>query len=263
MPTIETRDAEIYYECHGEGRCVVFAHGAGGNAASWWNQVPFFAERGYRTIAFDHRGFGRSRCASEHFDPAEFPADLRAVLDAEGIGRAALVCQSMGGWTGLPSALESPERVIALVLCGTPGGLWTDAVAASFAGIAARVAEDGGIVGPGGAALGASYRKSNPAGAFLYDQISSFNRGLDPGDVGKIAGVRISTNDVAGYRTPTLVISGSEDVLFTPAALDSVAATLPGASLERFGGAGHSTYFEQPERFNRVLLEFLEAREWQ
>lgn len=259
MPSVATRNAEIYYECHGEGRPVVFAHGAGGNAASWWSQVPFFVERGWRALTFDHRGFGRSACASEDFDPAEFPADLRAVLDAEGIARAALVCQSMGGWTGLPTALATPERVSALVLCGTPGGLWTDAVAASFAGIAERVTRDGGIVGPGGAALGATYRKSSPAGAFLYDQISSFNRGLDPGAVAKIAGVRIAADDLSGYRTPTLVISGDEDLLFTPAALDSVAAALPGARLERFSGAGHSTYFEQPERFNETVLSFLEA----
>lgn len=259
MPSVRTRNAEIYYETHGEGRPVVFAHGAGGNAASWWSQVPFFSDRGYRAIAFDHRGFGRSTCSNEDFEPSEFPADLGAILHAEGIERAALVCQSMGGWTGLPTALASPERVAALVLCGTPGGLWTDAVAASFAGIAERVSRDGGIVGPGGAALGETYRKSNPAGAFLYDQIASFNRGLEPGAVGKIAGVRISAADLADFRTPTLVISGDEDVLFPPDALDSVAATLPGARLERFAGVGHSTYFEQPDRFNETVLAFLEA----
>jgi pimeloyl-ACP methyl ester carboxylesterase len=93
MPTVTTRHAELYYESHGKGRPVVFAHGAGGNAASWWNQVPFFVQRGFRSVAFDHRCFGRSACAGEHFDPAEFPADLRAILDAEGIERAALVCQ--------------------------------------------------------------------------------------------------------------------------------------------------------------------------
>jgi len=258
MPTIATRNAEIYYESHGTGRAVVFAHGAGGNAAIWWNQVPFFVEHGYRAIIFDHRGFGRSTCASEHFDPVEFPPDLRAILDAERIERAALVCQSMGGWTGLPTALATPERVASLVLSGTPGGVWTDAVAASFAGIAARLNRDGGIVGPGGAALGEPYKKSNPAGAFLYDQIAGFNRGLDPAAVGKIVGVRITAADLAGYKTPTLLISGSEDVLFPPDALDSVARVLPGARLERFEGAGHSSYFEQPERFNRTVLEFLE-----
>ncbi|MCH2173402.1 alpha/beta hydrolase [Myxococcota bacterium] len=259
MPIVSARNAEIYYESHGEGRNVVFAHGAGGNAASWWNQVPFFAERGYRTIAFDHRGFGRSACASDDFDPAEFPGDLSAILDAENVDRTALVCQSMGGWTGLPMALSSPERVSALVLCGTPGGLWTDVVAASFAGIAERVAQGGAVLGPGGVAVGETFRKTNAAGAFLYEQIANFNRGLDPSAVGKIGGTRIAPAAVTDYRTPTLVISGNEDVLFPPEALVSVAEALPGARLERFDGAGHSTYFEQPDRFNQVVIEFLEA----
>jgi pimeloyl-ACP methyl ester carboxylesterase len=259
MSTVATRNAEIYYESHGEGRPVVFAHGAGGNGASWWNQLPFFAARGFRAIVFDHRGFGRSTCASEHFEVSEFPADLRAVLDAEGVDRAALVCQSMGGWTGLPTAVATPERVSALVLCGTPGGLWTDAVADSFAGIPDRVAASGEGGGLSGAALGATYRKSDPAGSFLYAQISSFNRGLDPDAVAKISGVRISPDDLTDYRVPTLVISGPEDVLFPPAALASVAEALPGARLERLEGAGHSTYFEQPDRFNELVLSFLEA----
>jgi len=259
MPTLSVRNAEMYYEVHGDGRPVVFAHGAGGNAASWWNQIPFFVARGYRAITFDHRGFGRSACASEDFDPAEFPADLRAILDAEGVERAALVCQSMGGWTGLPAAMTMPERVSGLVLCGTPGGLWTDAVAASFAGIAERVARDGGIVGPGGAALGATYREADPAGAFLYDQLASFNRGLEPGAVGKIAGVRVMPADLEGFATPTLVLSGDEDVLFTPEALASTAESIPGATLERFEHTGHSIYFERPERFNQLVHEFLEA----
>lgn len=259
MPSVAARNAEIHYEAHGEGRPVVFAHGAGGNAASWWAQVPFFVAHGCRAIRFDHRGFGRSTCSNADFDPAEFPADLAAILDAEGVERAALVCQSMGGWTGLPAALATPERVSALVLCGTPGGLWTDAVAACFAGIAERVARDGGIVGPGGAALGETYRKANPEGAFLYDQLAGFNVGLEPGAVGKIATVQVTPEQLAGYATPTLVISGDEDVLFTPDALTSVAQTIPGARLERFEATGHSVYFERPERFNRLVLEFLEA----
>lgn len=77
--------------------------------------------------------------------------------------------------------------------------------------------------------------------------------------MGKIAGVRVTAADLAAYATPTLVISGDEDVLFTPEALASVAETIPDARLERFEATGHSAYFERPERFNRVVLEFLEA----
>jgi pimeloyl-ACP methyl ester carboxylesterase len=70
-------------------------------------------------VAFDHRGFGRSTCAPEAIDPRHFASDLEAILDAAGVRRAALVCQSMGGWTGLPFAIAHPERSAALVLAGT------------------------------------------------------------------------------------------------------------------------------------------------
>ncbi len=114
--------AKIYYEVHGDGPAVVFAHGRGGNAASWWQQVPEFS-RNYKVIVFDHRCFGRSKCVSEDFDRALFDADLIAILDTESIESAAIVCQSMGGWTGLRAALYHPGRVRCLVLANTPAAV--------------------------------------------------------------------------------------------------------------------------------------------
>ncbi len=258
MPTVRSARAEIYYEARGDGPAIVFAHGAGGNAASWWQQVPYFLERGQRVIAFDHRGFGRSRCPDGAFDLACFPGDLLAILDAEGIERAALVCQSMGGWTGLPAALRHPDRVRALVLCGTPGGMWTPAVERSFAGIPQRLEGTAGLVGPGGAALAADFAKREPQHAFLYEQISSFNSGPDPALLQQIDSVRITAEDLSDHRVPTLVVAGRHDVLFPPDALRDVAAHIPGAELVELEGSGHSTYFEEPERFNAVLADFLD-----
>ena len=62
--------------------------------------AALIAEAGYKVVVFDHRCFGRSACPSEAFDREQFDADLCAVLDAEGIERTAIVCQSMGGWIG-------------------------------------------------------------------------------------------------------------------------------------------------------------------
>ena len=87
MPTVENAHASIYYEVHGEGPALVLAHGAGGNGAIWWQQIPFFVARGYRVITFDHRGFARSPCPPEELELAHFPTDLLAILDAEGIDR--------------------------------------------------------------------------------------------------------------------------------------------------------------------------------
>lgn len=258
MPTLVNAGAEIYYESHGAGPALVFAHGAGGNAASWWQQVPFFVERGFQVLAFDHRGFGRSRAPAEALELKHFVADLCAILDAEGVARAALVCQSMGGWSGLPLTLGHPERVRALALCGTPGGVWTQEVAAALAGVGERIRDAGGLSAPGGPALGASFAARDPRGAFLYDQISAFNALADPSPLlGQIGAVRFDASSFAEYATPTLVIAGREDVLFPPDAMESVARTIPGAQLSWFETAGHSTYFEEPDRFNELVADFL------
>jgi len=59
MPSVSINGISLYYEVHGDGPAVVFAHGRGGNHMSWWQQIPEFSRR-YRCITFDHRGFGSS-----------------------------------------------------------------------------------------------------------------------------------------------------------------------------------------------------------
>ena len=257
MPTVRSQGCEIYYETRGEGPAVVFAHGMGGNRMSWWQQVPHFERQGYRVITFDHRGFGRSSCGSAEFHPARFPADLRALLDAEEIDRAALVCQSMGGWTGLPTAVQTPERVAALALCGTPGGLATEKVAEARSRLASVVADQGIR---GNAALAPDYPEREPAMALLYDQINSLNPGLELEALASFAdpAAQVLPEALSSYSVPTLVISGDRDQLFPPDVLHDVAARVPGAELVSFPGVGHSTYFEDADRFNEVVGVFLE-----
>lgn len=248
-------EATIHYEVRGSGPALVLVHGAGGNCLSWWQQVPRFAER-YTVLTLEQRCFGRSRCPAEAFHPRHFPADLLAVLDAEGIASAALVCQSLGGWTGLRTALEHPERVRCLVLADTPGGLVTSRVLAAAARIGAGAASQGIR---GNAALAPDYPARRPEMAFLYDQISSLNSGFDPALLARMFDEqgRIDPERLTGFAVPTLLLSGECDQLFPPEVLREVAGCIPGARLESFPGVGHSVYFEDPERFNAVVEEFV------
>ncbi len=250
MATVETEGASLYYETHGEGPAVVFAHGRGGNCASWWQQVPHFAKH-FKVIVFDHRGFGRSRCDNDHFEAEYFPRDIAAILDAEGIGKAALVCQSMGGWGGLKLAVTQPERVAALVLANTPGGLDTPKVTAAIAHIAS------GAIPPGTGQIGKSFVAANPEGTYLARQISGLNSNF-PRSFNRLTSAKaVSLQELEGYAVPTLAITSPEDVLFPPEVMEEVAARLPGARLEVIPGVGHSTYFEAPEVFNALVLGFL------
>src|SRR5262245_1918863 len=96
----ESEGERIYWECVGTGEpALVLCHGAGGNHAVWYQQVPVFA-RHRRVITWDHRGFGRSSAHAGPTRPELGVRDLAAVLAAAGAtGAIDLVGQSMGGWT--------------------------------------------------------------------------------------------------------------------------------------------------------------------
>ena len=173
MPTIKNNEAEIYYDVTGpaDAPALVFAHGRGGNAASWWQQVPHFADR-YRCVTFDHRAFGRSTCAPENILVRHYVADLEKILEDAEIGEVAIVCQSMGGWTGLRFAIAHPERVRCLVLGNTPGGVMTDALRA-HARTRPNTIENADF---NNYALAPDYHEREPVMGFLYNQIGAFNR---------------------------------------------------------------------------------------
>jgi len=255
MPSVEHEGASLHYEVHGDGPGLVLAHGAGGNAIAWWQQLPLFA-RAFRVISFDHRGFARSPCPPEHVHPRHFVGDLEAILAAAGVDDVALVCQSMGGWTGLPFALAHPGRVRSLVLCGTPGGFVTERLARELPAVGERARARGVAE----MALGERFRKDQPTLAFLYQQLSELNPPATAAAmVGRLFEVVVRPEQLAGWRTPTLVVAGSDDAFFSPAVMADLAERIPGARLHVMSGIGHSTYFEAAEEFNRVVLDFLRA----
>ncbi len=256
MTTVRSGSATIYYEVHGQGPALVFAHGRGGNAAIWWQQVPHFARR-YKTIVFDHRTFGRSQGGGgADFTQRQFVADLVAILAAEGIDRAALVTQSMGGRTGLGAAVYHPQRVGCLVLTSTIGGLTSPELEALIG------KTNPGPPGPG-RALAKDFPAREPGLALLYAQLQAFNTGMDPRDADRLKDPpnRITVDQLAGYDIPTLLISADQDPIAPPEVMREAARLLPGAELVEFPGAGHSPYWENAARYNEIVDEFL-ARHW-
>ena len=135
---VESGGESIYYEganLDTDAPTVVLGHGAGGNHAVWFQQVPALAER-YRVITWDTRGFGNSTFASGDFGVEHSTADLLTILDATDTAEAHLVGQSMGGWWITGVAISAPQRVRSLSWCDTVGGLWTPALRTEAAGIA-------------------------------------------------------------------------------------------------------------------------------
>jgi len=98
MPTVTTKDGtQIYYKDWGTGQPVVFSHGWPLSSDAWDGQLFFFAQRGYRAIAHDRRGHGRSSQTSSNNDMNGYADDVAAVMEALDLKDAVLVGHSTGG----------------------------------------------------------------------------------------------------------------------------------------------------------------------
>ena len=260
MPTVRSHEAEIYYESHGEGPPLVLAHGAGGNTLIWWQQIPVFA-RTHRVIVFDHRCFGRSRCAKSDFLARRFPDDLVAVLDHAGIEKAPVVAMSMGGWTGLPAAVHHPQRVERLVLCGTPGGFITPGVTEAMIRVARGAQTDAVGALRGDITFSKRFREDEAELVHLYDAISALNEGFESEMLVALAApeARIAEAQLERYATPTLMVAAEFDELFPVPVLREVADAIPGCAFTHFPDAGHSMYYENPTLFEEIVRAFIEG----
>ena len=95
--------------------------------------------------------------------------------------------------------------------------------------------------------------------AYLYSQVTGLNTHLDRSALGALfaAEARIDPAALAGFTTPTLVLAGAHDLLFPVEIMRHVTELIPGARIVEFPGSGHSTYFEEPEAFNREVGDFI------
>jgi 3-oxoadipate enol-lactonase len=254
MPFIEANGANIYYESHGDGPAIVFAHGAGGNHLSWWQQVPYFRER-YRCITFDHRGFGRSVDPGSTPAQRAFPEDMRGLLDALGIDRAFLVAQSMGGGACLGFTVAYPGRVLGLVMADTTGTIddddLRDRVRAFRDSQPAPFTLQGRAYNP-------ELASARPELAFLYDSIMALNPPREqPGTPVERDPRHIATAEKrAALMVPTLFICGSEDAIVPPSIIKYASTLFPAARYFEAPGCGHSVYFEDAPAFNATVDEF-------
>ncbi len=258
MPYASVNGIELYYESHGEGPAVVFAHGAGGNSLSWWQQVPFFARR-FRCITFDHRAFGRSRDGDGEAQLGRrgFHDDLRDLLDHLGIGEARVVAQSMGGRTAVGFALRNPGRCRGMVLAGTTGGAVDDDVRERQA---AHRQSEAGRLPLMRRALAPSFQEGAPEHDFLYRSIARLNPPRARDFLAPIPGYRgSSAQRLAEAGFPILFLVGEHDAITPPGIIEGCHRAVPGSRFAVIDGAGHSSYFERPDAFNETVLEFLET----
>ena len=253
MSWMETNGIRMYYESHGEGEAIVFAHGAGGNHLSWWQQVPFFAKN-YRCITFDHRGFGRTTDVPNGPSTHAFPEDLRGLLDGLAIERAFLVAQSMGGGTCMGFTAAWPERVRGLVMADTTGAIEDPKLRAEAQAFRDSQPPPFTLVGR---AYNPALKERRPEMAFLYDSVMALNP-TRPQPVGeRDPRFNATTEKLAKLNVPVQFIVGEVDAIVPVSVIEYAATLIPGARFAKVPGSGHSVYFEEPAAFNRIVSDFL------
>ncbi len=252
MPKAPINGIELYYESHGSGPAIVFAHGRGGNHMSWWQQVARFSGE-FRCVTFDHRGWGQSIAPYGSPLRENFASDIIALVDYLEIEETFLVAQSMGGISCLEFALARPDQTLGLVLGATTGGVVSHGL----------LSELDKANPPEGVArsLAADFIAREPSLTFLYQQIQDLNP--ERGEDGVISGFRREDGrqeaDFFGWQTPTLLIAGDQDAVFPPGVMYEAQKIIPGSRLEVVAGTAHSTHFEKAHEFNALLSAFLSS----
>jgi pimeloyl-ACP methyl ester carboxylesterase len=196
--------------------------------------------------------------------------DLRRLLDHLDIEQAALVAQSMGGLTCLGLTIAYPHRVAALVMGNTFAGMRREVWLCADEELRSRARSIWDRRRRDGVkrALASGFARREKQRAFLYKQIRLLNED-GPNHLQteeQVTRLRVLERDsdvaasreaLAAIRAPVLFIGGEHDEVMPPSLMEVACGLIPGARMVVVPGAGHSVYFEEPETFNRIALEFL------
>jgi len=247
------------------GKVVVLIHGTGGRADRWVRNIDAVASSGLHVYAVDLPGHGFAS-KGEGID-CSVPAYARFIaefMDAMQIAKATIVGTSLGGHAVARFALDHPERVDGLVLVGSMGlvpigdearaRVQAGANNQSREGVATkfrRVIHDAALVTP--EMEEEEFRVNNSAGA--KESFATLGRyvaeRLDQDVVGA---------DLARLDKPVMLVWGDEDKTVPPATGEQARAALSNSRLVRLAGAAHTAYFERPDDFNRILVDFVAGK---
>jgi pimeloyl-ACP methyl ester carboxylesterase len=244
-----------YRDTGGTGVPVVLLHATTGSSRVWEYQFPVLAENGFRVIAYDRRGFGRSVIDPAGAQPGTGADDLQSLMNHLGIDRFHLVGTAGGGFVALDYALSFPERLRSLVIASSIGGVQDE----DFLELGRRIrpSPQFDALPPEVRELGPSYRAANPEGTRRWVELERVSRPPGPLAPAQTMRNRVTFSLLEGIKVPTLLLTGDADLFAPPFVLRLFAVRINKAESIIVPEAGHSAYWEQPEVFNRAVLNFI------
>jgi non-heme chloroperoxidase len=273
MSTITTPDGtKIYYKDWGRGPVVTFSHGWPLNADAWDGQLLFLAQHGYRVVAHDRRGHGRSSQPSERNDMDGYADDLATVIEALDLHDATLVGHSTGGgevarYIGrhgtsrvAKAALISAVPPIMVQSPANPEGLPISAFDDIRAGLTkdrSQFYKDLATPFYGANLPGAKVSQGVLDQFWLWSMQSGLKNAYESV---KAFSETDFTEDLRKIDVPTLVLHGEDDqIVPVKDSAKKSARLIPNATEIYYPGAPHGLTDTHADRFNADLLAFLRS----
>jgi 3-oxoadipate enol-lactonase len=261
MECLRNDDAEIFYEIRGSGPPVVLLHPFPCDR-EFWNPVAAALDSRYRLILPDLRGHGDSEIGEGPALMRKHASDIARVLDAAGIGKAAFIGCSIGGYILFEFWRRFRERVTALALCNTRPQADTAEARSNRLKAAAAVLEQGTepfLESMIPKLMGRTTVSSRPD---LVDGARAMMRKMSAEDISLVQrGMAERLDSVADLKTinvRTLIVIGEEDILSTVADGELMRQNIAGSQLKVIPKAGHYAPWEQPELVGKILRQFLD-----
>jgi len=261
MHSLRSSDAEIYFEIQGDGPPVVLLHPFPTHHEFWLPVIPALISR-YRLILPDLRGHGESEIGQGPAVMAKHAADIARIMDAAGVGKAAFIVCSIGGYIVFEFLRRYRSRVSALALCDTRPQADTVEARAARLKNADLVVEQGTeqfLQSQIPKLMGATTVSARPD---VVDGALRMMRKMSPEDISLVlrgmAERPDSVPDLKHINMPTLIVLGEEDVFSTAADGDLMRQNIPGSRLKMIRKAGHYAPWERPEAVAPLLRQFLD-----
>ncbi|MDX1874122.1 alpha/beta fold hydrolase [Mycolicibacterium sp. 120266] len=251
----------------GSGETLVLMPGTGGHLEAYSHNIAAFAEH-YHVIAYDYPGHGYTTLADADLELDTYVEHLASLLDAFGTTKAHLNGESLGGWVAIKFAAAHPDRVGKLVL-NTPGGTMArPEVMEKIRGLSQAAADD-----PSEERIRARLEWLMADPASVTDELVAIRRTIysQPGFSESMRHIlclqdpdvrrrnMVTDEDLKAVPNGALVVWTSDDPSGPAGAGLEMAEKISGGQFKLITGAGHWPQWEQRDKFNRLVLEFLTA----
>jgi len=242
-----------YWDTGGDGPAVVLVHPATGSGLIWGYQQPAFAKAGYRVIGYSRKNYAKSEITA----PEEIRSDvddLHGLVQSLQLARFHAIGSAAGGGIVMEYSVTHPEKLLSMTIACSLGRVNDEAYhkasaslrPSEFYALPAEFRE-----------LGPCYRAANPVGVRRWVTLANQARPNRPFLSGPRGRTEITWAQLKSEKTPTLLLGGDADLYTPPPLLKHFHEHMPGSEMAIIHGCGHSAYWEQPEMFNRRVIDFL------